>query len=199
MSQKYRYCKASRNNHEAVEFDIFKNGNYQTTCVVNVRLLLNGIMTHPCGDGNDFKLNKHTALEVLDVIKSARDAMKYSDSAQPKTLAEWKNSGLYLDEFLYVGCEVDMALAMNQLDCVPPHIHRNDYFQVGEAYGDALDERDGIESYKPIYATFHMRQKENRTFWVYVGHCFSGEDVNRVPEKDAAGVMMRELVKSEVS
>jgi hypothetical protein len=67
--------------------------------------------------------------------------------------------------------------------------------QVGEPYTDALDTHDGEERYRPTYATFHMKTKDGRTFWIYAGHCFADEDVCRIPEKDVPGAMLRKLTE----
>ena len=193
LQDKYRYTQRCRNNAESIEFDIFCNGIYETACVVNVRLLLSGIRTFSCGNGDDFKLRDSAMMEVLDFLKTNRDAIKYNDSQKVKTLVSWSGSGLNLDEFLYVGCEVDEALVDEQLNCVPPRSHKLGYVQVGEPYTDALDTRNGKERYRPVYATFHKKTKDGRTFWIYAGHCFAGDDVNRVPEKDLPGSMLRKL------
>lgn len=41
---KCRYIRGTRERYETVEFDIFRNRTYSTTCVVNVHLLMQGIM-----------------------------------------------------------------------------------------------------------------------------------------------------------
>lgn len=53
---KYKYLRGSKDSREVFEFDISKRGQYITTCVVDVDLLLCGIKTFPCGNGDDFKL-----------------------------------------------------------------------------------------------------------------------------------------------
>jgi hypothetical protein len=195
MKDKYRYSQGCRNNAESIEFEIFRNGIYETTCVVNVRLLLSGIRSFSCGNGDDFKLCDVTMMEVLDFLKTNRDKIKYSDSQKVKKLADWRGSGLNHNEFLYVGCEVDEALVDEQLNCVPPRSHKSGYVQVGEPYADALDTRGGEERYRPTYATFHKKTKNGRTFWIYAGHCFAGDDINRIPEIDLPGNMLRRLVE----
>jgi len=193
LKDKYRYSPGCQSNAESIDFDIFRNDVYETTCVVSVRLLLCGIRTFPCGNGDDFKLSDFTMMEVLDFLKTNRDAIKYGDSQKIKTLPDWRGSGLHLDEFLYVGCEVDEALVDDQLNCVPPRSHKAGYVQVGEPYADAFDTRDGQERYRPTYATFHKKTKDGRSVWIYAGHCFADDDVNRVPEKDVPGSMLRKL------
>ena len=190
---KYRYHRGGLNCSESVEFDIVKRGSYVTTCVVSVRMLLCGIKTHPCGNGDDIKLNDSVALEVLTLVKRERDIIKYS--GKPKTLVGWRDSGLHLDEYLAVGDEVDEALVDEQMNCVPPRSHKPGYLQVGEVYTDALDDRSEPDRYRPTYTTFHVKNEAGRRYWIYAGHCFTNEDVNRVPEKDVVGGMLRELKK----
>lgn len=189
----YRYYRPIGNNAEAVEFDVVRKGKYVTTCVVNVQLLLFGIKTHPCGNGDDVKLTDHEMAEVLKVIKRERDAVKYS--GELKTFEGWGNSGLNLGDYLAVGDEVDEALIDQQMGCVPPRNHRAGYMQVGEPYTDAVDD-NGL--YRPTYATFHNRNESGSSFWIYAGHCFAGEDVNRVPEKDVAGAMLKKFMEGAV-
>jgi len=193
LKDKYKYSQGCHSNAESIEFDIFHNGTYETTCVVNVRLLLCGIRTFPCGNGDDFNLSDFDMMKVLHFLKTNRDAIKYNDSQKVRTLADWRGSGLYLNEFLYVGCEVDEALVNDQLNCVPPRSHKTGYVQVGEPYTDALDTRGSEERYRPTYTTFHKKTKGERTFCIYAGHCFANDDVNRVPEKDVPGNMLRKL------
>ena len=195
MKDKCRYTRGCRNNAESIEFDIFCDGIYETTCVINVRLLLSGIRSFPCGNGDDFKLSDFKMKEIFEFLKANRDAIKYSENGKVKTLSDWWGSGLNLDEFLYVGCEVDEALVDEQLNCVPPRSHKAGYIQVGEPYTDALDTRNNEKRYRPTYTTFHKKTKDGRTFWIYAGHCFAGDDVNRVPEKDIPGSMLRKLAE----
>ena len=185
----YRYYKGGEKCDEAVEFDLIntRNKQYETTCVVSVRRMLDGFRTHPCGDGRDLKLDDKTAMLVLEAIKAGRDAIKFS--GKPKSLAGWYGSGLNLDEYLAVGDEVDEDLVNEQMNCVPPHVMKAGYLQVGEPYADALDERSEPERYRPVYATLAM----DGLRWLYMGHCFTGDTVNRIPERDVAGGMLREL------
>ena len=192
MSKKYRYYKASRNNAEIIDFDLQEDGCYSTTCVVNVRLLLCGIKTHPCGNGDDYMLNDQETLAILKVLKVERDAVQHSGT--PKTLDGWRNSGLNLDEYLAVGDEVSEDLVYEQMNCVPPRVRKPGYLQVGEPYTDAWDESDGSGQYRPTYATFHMKSNRGRQYWIYAGYCFLDQDVNQVPNKDAVGKMIQAIL-----
>lgn len=57
----YKYLRGSQDSREAVEFDITRRGQYITTCVVDVDLLLCGIKAFPCGNGDDVKLTPEPA------------------------------------------------------------------------------------------------------------------------------------------
>ena len=185
MLRKYRYYKGSRTSAEVIEFDLAQDGVYETTCVVNIRLLLCGIKTHPCGNGDDYILNAQETLEILHVLKAERDAVQYS--GEQKTLDGWGNSGLNLDEYLAVGDGVSEDLVFQQMNCVPPRSHKAGYLQVGEPYANAWDKSDGAGRYRPTYDTFHMKYADGCQYWIYAGHCFSGQDVNRIPNKDTVG------------
>jgi len=192
MSSVYRYIRGSRIGSEAVEFNIVGTGNI---CVVNVRQLLYGIKTHPCANGDDLTLTDEAMAVVLEVVMKERHAIKYGNAGKPKTSADWSGSGLNLDEYLFVGCDVDEALVDEMMNVLPPHRLKHGYLQVGEPYSDAYDERSEQQRYRPTYSTFHKTGKNGRGVWTYAGHCFSDETINRMPEKDVAGGMLRELRK----
>jgi len=192
MSGKYRYHRASRTSTESIEFDLDQKGVYMTTCVVNISLLLCGIKTHPCGSGDDYILNTQETVGILRVLKAERDAIQHSGA--PKTLDGWRNSGLNLDEYLAVGDEVNEDLVHEQMNCVPPRVQKPGYLQVGEPYSDAWDKSDGSGRYRPTYTTFHMTSSGGRQYWIYAGHCFLGQDMNQVPNKDVAGKMIQAIL-----
>lgn len=52
----YNYLRGSQSSRETIAFDITRRGQYITTCVVDVQLLLCGIKAFPCGNGDDVKL-----------------------------------------------------------------------------------------------------------------------------------------------
>ena len=185
----YRYYRGGRNCSEVVEFDLInvRSKRYETTCVVNVQGLLYGVRIHPCEDGRDLELNDSFALELLELIKRERDATQRS--GKPKSLEGWYDSGLNLSEYLAVGDEVDEALVDEMMNCVPPLSMGYGYLQVGEPYADAFDDRTEPNRYRATYTTF----VKDGGIWKYVGHCFANDKVNRLPDKDVAGGMIREL------
>ena len=68
ISEDFRYYRGSRESRETVELDIVRSdGMYITTCVVNFDLLLCGIALHPCGNGDDLKLDPEQQLKVLEL------------------------------------------------------------------------------------------------------------------------------------
>jgi len=188
----FRYIKESKERTETVEFDIHENGQYITTCFVAVRYILqHRVTTHPCKNCDNLKLSDRAVVEVLKVAKKARDAVKYS--GKQKTLDEWGNSYMNLDEYLAIGDKVDEALVDMQMNCVPPRSLSYGYLQVGEPYADALDERNNKGCYRATYTTFHKKSDKDYQGWVYAGHCFAGENINRLPEKDVVRSMLREF------
>ena len=194
MNRNYRYIRGTRDGAEAVEFDVFDAGGcYGYTCVVNVQRLFYGIKCHPCSNGDDFVLTDEDMAGVLDVLKKGRDSIKYGNVGKPKTREGWNNSGLNLDEYLAIGCEVDETLVDDMMNVLPPHRHKHGYLQAGEPFADVFDGRDGQKRYRATYDTFHRANKDGREIWVYDGHCFSDETINRIPERDVAGGMLREV------
>jgi hypothetical protein len=72
-AQAFRYYRGSRDSREAIEIDLAKgDGTYITTCVVDVDLLLRGINSHPCGNGDDLKLDPETHLKTLQYLQEER-------------------------------------------------------------------------------------------------------------------------------
>jgi len=132
MHTNYNYIRGSQSGAENVEFEIRLHGDYITTCVVNVSRLLDGVKTHPCGNGDDYHLNKSTVTKVLKTIRNGRSEIKYSGIL--KTFDAWNGSELSLSDFLAVDDMVDDTLVEEQRDCVPPHCLTRRYLQVGEPF-----------------------------------------------------------------
>ena len=87
MSQ-YVYYRGSRSSREAVTYDIIRGGQYITTCVVDVQLLLCGIKAFPCGNGDDMKLTAQQRLEILETVQAERK--RITDSYPVKTYEGWQ-------------------------------------------------------------------------------------------------------------
>jgi len=190
--QNFKYQRGTKGRNETVGFDIVGDTN-TITCEVDAYRLIIGIRRHPCSNGENLELSDEAAIEVLEFLKKERDFIKHSDASQPKTLQGWRDSGLDLSDYVPVGREVDEAIVDEMMNCVPPHRMMGGYLQVGEPYADALDERSQPAKYRPTYATFHKMSKDGNYVWIYAGHCFSGDNVNHMPERDTAGRVLNEL------
>ena len=87
----YTYHRGSQNSREAVEFDITRRGQYITTCVVDVDLLICGIKAFPCGNGDDVKLTPEQQLAILETVQQERK--RITDSYPVKTYEGWRFDG----------------------------------------------------------------------------------------------------------
>lgn len=169
---KYRYFKGSRDSREAIDFDVKKNGQYITTCVVTVYLLLAGVTEFPCGNGNDIKLTPKQRLEILELLQAERK--KITDSYPVKTYKGWEESGLpSFEEYCFPGDEVDEAVIDHFVNSVPPVTLLASCTQAGEACSTELDDNG---KHRDTYTTFH-RIEGGR--WVYDGQCFKGSNDNK--------------------
>lgn len=172
----YRYLRGGRDSREAVEFDLKKRGQYITTCVVNVDLLICGIKAFPCGNGDDVKLTPEQQLEILELVQAERK--KITDSYPVKTLKGWNESSLRtFEEYCFPGDTVDEALVDHFVNLLPPETMRSTCTQTGEPFSHEKDEQG---RYRPTYDTFH---RLSDGLWQFDGHCFSGENKNRFTGK----------------
>lgn len=180
----YKYIRGRQNNPESVEIEFFKGGKLTTVCTVDAYRLTIGIRTHPCTNGEILTVDDEMALSILRYIRDERNAVKYS--GELKTLAEWQDCGLNLNDFVAVGDKVDNALADEQMNCLPPLIMKHGYFQVGEPYNQEQDESG---KWRSTWATF----VQNGPNWTYCGLCFANDTVNRVKERDRAAEAIRTI------
>ena len=97
----YKYLRGSRDSREIVEFDISKRGQYITTCVVDVDLLLCGILSFPCGNGDDVTLTGQRQLDILELVQAERE--KITSGIEVKTMESWYGSGLNFDDYCFPG------------------------------------------------------------------------------------------------
>lgn len=170
---RHRYIKGSANTAEAIEFDVTKtNGDCITTCVVNISVLLAGVKTFPCGNGDDITLKNRERLEVLKVLKEERDKIKLN--GLQKTYKGWGDSGVpTFDDYAEFGDEVDEEIVEHFANCVPPRTYRNDLVQCGEPYSHEYD-TDG--KCRATYSTF-VKKSDGK--WYFVGECFANGIENR--------------------
>ena len=168
----YRYFRGTRDSRESVEFDIFtRNGDYKTTCAVNVDLLICGIGNHPCGNGDDCKLTPEQALDILLTVQKER--RKLTDGIEVKSLKSWYESGLpTFEDYFRPGDTVEEDIVENLVNSVPPRTLRSDCTQAGEPYSIA---RGADGRYRDTYTTFHRIEGG---LWKYDGECFSGKNEN---------------------
>lgn len=168
----YKYLRGSRDSREIVEFDISKRGQYITTCVVDVDLLLCGILSFPCGNGDDVTLTGQQQLDILELAQAERE--KITSGIEVKTMESWYGSGLNFDDYCFPGDTVGEDIVDYFVNVVSPVTLRYDCMQAGEEHSC---EPDGSGKYRATYTTFH-RTGDGR--FRFDGYCFKGENQNRV-------------------
>ena len=67
-----RYYNDPTCGGEVVEFDVIEKGRYITTCVVDVKKLLNGANVFLCGNDDDFELSLKQRIVVNDAVLKGR-------------------------------------------------------------------------------------------------------------------------------
>lgn len=68
--QNIRYYDCEPEQNDIIEFDVAdKNGQYVTTCVIDVKEFINGRRTFPCGNGDDVKLSNADMLYLMERFK----------------------------------------------------------------------------------------------------------------------------------
>ena len=168
----YRYLRGSQGSREAVEYDITRRGQYITTCVVDVDLLIFGIKAFPCGNGDDETLTPEQRLAILETVRAERK--RITDRYPVKTLKGWRESGLRtFEEYCFPGDKVDDDMVQHFVDSVPPVLLLSFCTQAGEPYSHEGDERG---AYRPTDATVHDL---GGGYWQFDGYCFYKENVNR--------------------
>lgn len=81
-----KYIRRTEEHSEMVEKEIFrKKGTYKTTCMINVALLLCGIDTFPCGNGDDIKLSSDQILEIMEFVLAKRKKIAEKESIKTRT------------------------------------------------------------------------------------------------------------------
>lgn len=141
--------------------------------MINVALLLCGIDTFPCRNGDDIKLSSDQILEILEFVLKERK--KIAEKESIKTRIGWFNSGLpEFSDYFRPGDKVTKDVVDHFMNCVPPALQRSTCTQCGEAWGSAVDENGRPRS---VYITFHRLPDGN---WKFDGYCFSGSNENRL-------------------
>lgn len=171
--KKLRYYRGSNDCFETIKFDVTKKGQDITTCVVKVSLLLAGIKSFPCDNGNDIILTAQQRIKILKFLQAERK--KITDGFLVKTYNGWLQSGLpTFEDYCFPGDEVDEDIVDYFVNSVPPITLRSSCTQAGEA--DSV-EQDSSGRYRNTYTTFHCI--ENRR-WRYDGLCFRNCNENKV-------------------
>lgn len=172
----YKYLRGSQDSREAVEFDITRRGQYITTCVVDVDLLISGLKAFPCGNGDDVKLTAQQRLAILELVQAERK--RITDSYPVKTCEGWQASGLSsFEDYCFPGDRVDDDMVQHFVDSVPPVLMLSFFTQGGEPYSNEVDERGAS---RPTYITFHDL---GGGYWQFDGYCFYKENTNRYTRK----------------
>ena len=79
-----------------------------------------------------------------------------------------------------IGDYVEQAVVDNAMSCLPPACMSSRCAQMGEPYSHREDPITG--SWRPTYATFRRVTSGSDGIWMYCGHCFRGENVERGKE-----------------
>ena len=175
MNATFRYCKGSEESRETVEIDIVKEGLYQTTCVVDVDLLLCGVRTFSCRNGDELKVDEILP-EMLCFLQAERK--KILSGIEIKNLEGWRDSGLsQFEDYCFPGDTVSGDLVDYFVNCVPPVTQLLSCTQVGEAFSC---EQDDSEVWRNTYITFHQIDQGH---WVFDGYCFKGCNKNKASLK----------------
>lgn len=166
---RYTYYRASDCGREQVEFPV--KLSVETTCVVDVQMLLMGIRTFPCSSGDDYRLSKEEAVEIAMFVRSER--AKYTQNVGVKTLDMWRETKLGPEDYFEIGDIVAEDVVDELVNNLTPTLNRSCCTQLGETYSSARRDDGGYES---TYVTFHRVEKGK---WQFDGYCFYGENVNR--------------------
>lgn len=178
-----RYYRATPINNEVIELDLKKGGSYYTTCVVNTQLLTAGITTYPCGNGDDYRVDR---LELLHYLREER--RRLAGKHPVKTFAGWEHTGLDFEYYCSPGDKVDDELVEYFANIVPPVIYSSKYVQAGEPQDCVPVSKDKPTECQNTYATFAW----NGSSWVYLGECFKG---GREHRSNIAGTRLDEIIR----
>lgn len=174
LSEELKYFRGNRDSYEAVEAYITRrDGTYIAACIINVDLLLCGITSFRCSNGEEYSLTPEQQLKVLEFVRMERK--KLTDRKKVKTLYGWHRSGLpTFEDYCFPGDMVSQDIVDYFINSVPPALMRDTCAQAGEAYSSEPDE-DG--KHRNTYTTFHREPEGN---WIFDGYCFFGSNENRV-------------------
>lgn len=174
LSGKLKYYKGSVNSRESVEIDVLEeNGDYITTCVVDVGLLVCGISGFPCGNGNDIDFTPEQQLTILRFVQKERKRL--TEGIYIKTMDGWHESGLpTFEDYFAPGDRVSEDIVDYFANSVPPVTLRSGFVQAGEAYSFEKDPE--TENFRSTYITFSRIKARH---WRFEGYCFKDSNANR--------------------
>lgn len=187
------YYSQTSNRPETVEYTMCDdNGEYITTCVINVSLLEAGIRTFPCGNGDDFEFADNLLyLKLLNYINLKRKNLVYLTlGVSPvKKLYHWKQCCLKFEDYFTVGDLVGRDVVDELINSVPPVTFRSRCTQVGEVFSFAKDEK-GVA--KDVFITFAVF---NDKWWKFKGYCFQGCTENQIQYKSKIQQLIEQIEK----
>lgn len=176
MLENLKYYKGNEKTNEIVEVEIYKHGQYYTTCVINVYLLISDVKIFPCGTGDDYELKSEELVQVLEFIQKQREAIIFRYPV--KSVKNWEESGLpTFRDYCKPGDIVDKDIVDYFMSCYPPLSMSSSYVQCGEPCTNEMDDNN---KYRLTYVTF-VRISSSQ--WRFVGYCFEGETTNRAEVK----------------
>ncbi len=134
---------------------------------------MQGIMYHPCGNGDSVTLNTEQKLEILEFVQKERT--KLLGCSLVKTYSGWIGSGISdFTNYCFPGDIVDREMVDAFVNSVPPLMMRDSCTQAGEPYGMERDLMSGL--WRNTYLTF---SRKTSALWKYDGECFKGENNHR--------------------
>lgn len=174
------YYRGGRDCYESVELCTEGDGGRTRSCMIKVRMLLDGINDFTCSDGEDIALTPGQRLEILEYVQEKREM--YAGMEPVRTLGGWRGSGLYWEEYCRPGELVTGDIVDEFAGSVPPETIRNGYLQAGEAYSCEPD-GDGIWRYTYTTFTYYGEDGAGGPLWLHNGYCFKDGTDNRAEVK----------------
>lgn len=175
-----KYVKGSEDMSEAVEFDVYRGGEYAATAFTDKYRLQARADEYTCKNGGYIVLEKQEMLEIAEFMKGRRDAISKADKI--KSMDSWWKSGLGMwEEYARVGDLVGADVVEYFAICVPPLVLKEGFLQCGEVADYEYDEEG---KWHGTYITFVYDHIENsRGVWKYCGECFQGETEDKGKDK----------------
>lgn len=184
----FTYYKGGDGTRERIELKLtWSDGANRTMCVIDTDLLLSGIRTFPCGNGDDHTLTSAAIISTLEFLNEARS--RYT--AEPiKTLNGWYSSGIdKFSDYCFPGDTVTEDIVDYFTNILPPVSLSYGYVQAGEAYSH---EDDDHGRYRATYTTFHRSSTDGQ--WIFNGYCFMRETENKADTRSSVQKLLDKLM-----